>query len=257
VSTQVLALRGAGALCHRNLVFFRRSWKHVFPSVLEPLTYFIAVGLGLGVYLDQGIDGVSYERFLAVGLVPAAAMSGAGFPTLFDAWAKLTSTHVYDAVLTTPLQAVDIAVGELLWAMVRGLIYSLPVAVLVAALGHLRWPLAALAPLALVLTAAVFAPLSMVMVSLARTPDDFSYFTTLVLRAQFLASGVFFPVSDLPAAAQPVVWFTPLHHGVEMTRDLTLTGDWNGALAHAAWLAVAAAVVWPLALVLFRRRMLR
>jgi lipooligosaccharide transport system permease protein len=38
----------------------------------------------------------------------------------------------------------------------------------------------------------------------------------------FLFSGTFFPISQLPGWIQPVAWFTPLWHGVELTRAVAL-----------------------------------
>jgi lipooligosaccharide transport system permease protein len=38
----------------------------------------------------------------------------------------------------------------------------------------------------------------------------------------FLFSGTFFPVSQLPAAIQPIAYLTPLWHGVNLCRTLAL-----------------------------------
>jgi lipooligosaccharide transport system permease protein len=49
----------------------------------------------------------------------------------------------------------------------------------------------------------------------------------------FLFSGTFFPISNLPAAIQPIAWLSPLWHGVELARALAL-----GTISQAPGLAL-------------------
>ena len=57
-------------------------------------------------------------------------------------------------------------------------------------------------------------------------------------KRQFLFSGVFYPVTDLPSWVQPVVWATPLWHGVELSRAATLGTDLGplAVLGHVGYL---------------------
>ena len=43
-----------------------------------------------------------------------------------------------------------------------------------------------------------------------------------VILPMFLFSGTFFPVEELPAPLEVIAYFTPLYHGVELCRSLTL-----------------------------------
>ena len=64
----------------------------------------------------------------------------------------------------------------------------------------------------------------------------------LVSLPLFLFSATFVPLSDYPAAAQWIVPLTPLYHGVELLRALTLgTVGWT-TLGHVAYLAVMTVV---------------
>ena len=62
----------------------------------------------------------------------------------------------------------------------------------------------------------------------------------------FLFSGAFFPIANLdPLAARRWPRLTPLWHGVDLTRMLTLgTVDWSMAAVHVAYLVVLAVVGW-------------
>jgi lipooligosaccharide transport system permease protein len=69
---------------------------------------------------------------------------------------------------------------------------------------------------------------------------NFGLIMRLLVLPLFLFSGTFFPVDQLPAALQPLVWLSPLWHGVELARAAT-TGQWaelgvGGVLAHLAFL---------------------
>jgi lipooligosaccharide transport system permease protein len=72
----------------------------------------------------------------------------------------------------------------------------------------------------------------------------------------FLFSGTFFPVSQLPAAFQPVAWLTPLWHGVSLCRDLALEPGSVWAVAgHAAYLVAFTVAGVALAHRTYRRRL--
>ena len=61
----------------------------------------------------------------------------------------------------------------------------------------------------------------------------------------FLFSGAFFPITNLPPVMQAVAVATPLWHGVDLTRMLTV-GDVDASLAlvHVIYLTVMLAVGW-------------
>jgi lipooligosaccharide transport system permease protein len=67
-----------------------------------------------------------------------------------------------------------------------------------------------------------------------RTPEKFNAVFRFGITPLFLFSGTFFPISNLPAAIQPIAWLSPLWHGVELSRALAL-----GTIGRAPELAVA------------------
>jgi lipooligosaccharide transport system permease protein len=77
-----------------------------------------------------------------------------------------------------------------------------------------------------------------------------------VMTPLFLFSGTFFPWQQLPGWMHPVAFATPLWHGVELTRELTLgTVDAGSALIDLGYLLAALAVAYGLARRNFRRRL--
>ena len=246
---------GVFRMWQRDALLYKRSWKrNVLPNFFEPLLYLLSIGLGLGVYVGRKILGVDYADFIAPGLAAAAAMNGAVFETTFNVFVKLRFAKLYDAVITTPLEPEDVAAGELLWAVTRSTIYGVAFLVVMTALGYVHsWGIV-FAPAAAALIGLAFGLIGMVYTSLTPTIDLFSYFFTLFITPLFLFSGVFFPTSRL-GWAEPIAWFSPLHHGAELMRGLILTGDFTSAGEHALWLVVFCALLFPPAINLMRRRL--
>jgi lipooligosaccharide transport system permease protein len=72
----------------------------------------------------------------------------------------------------------------------------------------------------------------------------------------FLFSGTFFPVEELPAPLEVIAYLTPLWHGVELCRMLTLGDvDLLPALGHLAYLLACIAVGLAAALYTYRKRL--
>jgi lipooligosaccharide transport system permease protein len=72
----------------------------------------------------------------------------------------------------------------------------------------------------------------------------------------FLFSGAFFPIENLDGPMQAFAKVTPLWHGVDLTRMLTLDRlDAGAAAVHVAYLLVLAVAGYALALRRLGRRM--
>ncbi|MFD2093102.1 ABC transporter permease [Blastococcus deserti] len=238
---QSLSARRAGHLVHRNLLVARRTWLVFASGLFEPFFYLFSIGVGIGglvgpVVADTGAA-LSYQAFVAPGLLAAAAMNGAIYDSVFNLFFKLRYSKLYDAVLATPLSAADAAVAETAWAVLRGATYSAAFLVIMAVLGLLGSWWALLALPAAVLIGFAFAAVGLAATTFLRGWQDFE-FVQLALLPLFLFSTTFYPLSTYPEPLQVVVQCTPLYHGIELVRGL-VTGDvrW-GLLGSAAYLAV-------------------
>ena len=73
----------------------------------------------------------------------------------------------------------------------------------------------------------------------------FSLIFRLGMIPLFLFSGAFFPIENLDRWMEVLAKVTPLWHGVDLTRMLTLdTVDAGTALVHVVYLVVLAALGW-------------
>jgi lipooligosaccharide transport system permease protein len=238
----------AFSVTERNLVTFRKGgayWWLVVSGFAEPLLYLLAIGWGVGglvgdVTLPDG-RAVSYPTFLAPAMLAASTMNGAVAESTMNFFAKMKFAKLYDPVLNTPVTPLEVAFGELGWAMMRGAMYTGAFLVVMAAVG-LTTPWLALAAVpAGLLVGFAFGGLGMALATMLRSWQDFDYVGT-VLTALFLFSATFVPATDYPAGLRVVVQLTPLYHAVELLRAITTgTAGW-GQLWNVGYLLVVTAL---------------
>ncbi|TDU04471.1 Nod factor-specific ABC transporter NodJ protein [Streptomyces sp. 846.5] len=224
---------------NRNAAMFRRAYRTSFiPNFFEPVLYLLAFGAGLGNYIDPSRVGGSYAQYVAPGLLAISAMNGAVFEVTYNIFVRLRHSRIYDAVITTPMEPRDIALGELLWSLTRCTAYGAVFLALIAVAGLATAPTAPLALLAFPLIGLTFAGMGMLFTARAHAINAYSYFYTLALTPLTMCSGAFFPLDSLPEPLRIATWFNPLHHGVELIRALVRSGDLGQAAAQGSWLAV-------------------
>lgn len=220
----------AGALIERNLRVYRGGWVVLISGVFEPLFYLFSVGVGVAqlvgtVRLESG-QVVTYTQFVAPAMLAASAMNGAVFDATFNVFFKLKYHKLYDSVLATPVTPVDIAVGEIGWALMRGTFYSAAFLVVMVAMGLVAsWWAVLVLPAALLIGFA-FAAVGLAGTTYMRTWQDFE-FVGLATLPMFLFSATFFPLSTYPPSWQWVVQLSPLYHAAALVRELT-TGTVGG-----------------------------
>lgn len=243
---------GAGmarALVERNYRSFRRTWTVIVSGFFEPVFFLFAMGVGIGSFVgdvrlpDGGL--VPYVVFVAPALLASSAMNGAVFDSTTNVFFKLRYAKLYDSVLATPLGPRDVAVGEITWALLRGVVYSVAFLVVAALAGAVTSWWALLAVPAASLVGWAFASVGMACTTYMRTWADFDY-VQLAILPMFLFSATFFPLEAYPEQLRLLVQATPLYHGVAMIRDLMLGTAGPGLLVHVAYLVVMGAVgaVW-------------
>jgi lipooligosaccharide transport system permease protein len=118
------AVMGRNAAAARHFGY----WWVLLSGFFEPLLYLLSIGIGVGALVGDFrlADGriVSYAAFVAPAMLAASAMNGALAESTFNFYGKMKDMRLYDAVIATPVSPVEIAVGELMWAMLRGAVYS-------------------------------------------------------------------------------------------------------------------------------------
>lgn len=241
----------------RNRLVWR---KLAIPSMLgnlaDPMLYMLGLGYGLGAMLPE-VGGMPYIAFLAAGTVCSSTMMSASFESMYSGFSRMHVQRTWDAILNAPITLEDIVVGEAVWAASKALLSGAAVLLVATALGLVASPLALWVLPLVFLTGLAFAGLGLVMTAVSPSYDFFMYYFTLAITPMMLASGVFFPIDQLPAWLQAAAYAAPLAHAVELARPL-MSGVVPQAIGtHLLVLAAYAGVSLYLALVLARRRLLK
>jgi len=238
------------ALALRPLEFFLTQYKRVWrgtavTSVVTPVVYLLALGVGLGVFVDRSADlpnGISYLAFVAPGLMAATAMQMATFEASFPVLAAIKWDRQYHAMLATPLRIRDVVFGHQAYFAFRLFLTATIYFVVITAFGAVESPLGILAIPVTVLVGLSFSGPIAAWAAHAQNEASFVAIFRFIILPMFLFSGTFFPISSLPTPLEVIAWFTPLWHGVTLCRDLTLgTVSW-GDVGHLAYLLAFVAV---------------
>jgi len=249
-------------IVQRNGMVYRRTWRgSLFTGFLQPALFLLSIGLGVGTLVDRGgaqLPGeVGYLAFLAPGLLAGACMQTATFESSWPILAKLTWGHNYEAIASTPLGILDIVIGELAWVGVRLTMVATAYMVVMTAFAVPRSLLAILAVPAAALTGLAFSAAIMAYAATIRNNGtNFNAMFRFIITPLFLFSGTFFPVTRLPPMLQTIAVFTPLYHGVALTRGLTLgTIDSRSWIGHVVYLLAMCVVGVVTAIWTFTRKM--
>ena len=197
----------------------------ILSGFFEPVFYLFSIGIGIGQLVgDIAVDGggaISYTAYVAPALLAASVMNGSVFESTMNIFFKLKYGKIYDAILSTPLKPWDIALGEIGWSLIRGVLYSVGFMVVMAFMGLLASPWAIMAIPAATVIGFAFGAVGMAATTFMRSWQDFDL-VTLVSLPLFLFSATLYPLDVYPPAIQVITQISPLYHGVEVIRALTL-----------------------------------
>jgi lipooligosaccharide transport system permease protein len=240
----------------RHWTVYTKLYKTNFAlNFADPMLYLIAMGMGLGVFVDE-INGQSYIEYIGPGIVASSAMFAAVYECTYGTYIRMTFQKTFDAILATPVNLADLVAAELAWAAIKSVIYGITIMIVIALFGLVDSPLLLLALPGIFLGGLIFAEISLITTALVPGIDSFSYFYTLFMTPLFLFSGVFFPVEAMPRVIGHIAWFTPLYHAVIICRELT-AGRIVSCLGSYAWVMVVAVALAPVVFRLMRRRLIQ
>jgi len=238
-------------------VFLKTITSNFLPSLLEPILYLLALGLGLGVFI-QSIEGVPYINFIAPALVAISVMNGSFFECTFGSFVRMYFQKTFDAIIATPVSVEEVIAGELVWGATRATINSTTVLAVIAAFGLISSPLFLLVPLLAFLGGLMFASIAMCFTAIAPNIDFFNYPSFLLVTPMFLLSGTFFPLSQLPLPVQTAAQvFLPLTHVVNIVRGLVLGRTEIFLLLSLVWIAAVTIFFFVLSINLMKKRLIK
>jgi lipooligosaccharide transport system permease protein len=224
--------RNARAVISRGLLATKSTnWLVMLSGFFEPVLFLISMGVGLGAIVGpvQGPGGgeISYAAYIAPALLAVSAMNGAVYDSTWNVFFKMNFAKLYQGMLYTSLGPLDVALGEIFLALLRGLLYALGFTAVMGVMGLITTPWALLMIPASVLIAFGFASIGMGITSFLKTFQQMDWINFIMLP-MFLFSATFYPLSVYPQAIQWLIQAMPLWHGVELLRQISV-GTFTGA----------------------------
>lgn len=230
------------------LLFKKKLFKfgYVFSSILFPMLYLLAFGLGLGRKVDIG--GGDYIDFLLPGIIAMTSMLNS-YNLVSN---SLSMGRLYfknfQVIIQSPVPHISIMTGIVLSGMVRGLIAS--VIIIFAGLFIFGiFPLTSISFLGLILNVILFSSMGVVIGMLVKDPEDNAIYTNFFIMPMAFFSGTFFPIDGLPTAVKSIIMFLPLSYTNILMR--------SNALDSMAILSIIVLIAFSVALFLYGAKLIK
>jgi len=164
-------------------------------------------------------------------------MNGAIYDSTWNVFFKMNFARLYQGMLYTSLGPLDVAIGEIFLALLRGLLYATGFTAVMGLMGLITTPWALLMIPASVLIAFGFASFGMGITSFMKTFQQMDW-VNFIMLPMFLFSATFYPLSVYPQYIQWLIQAMPLWHGVELLRQISAASFTPATAIHVGYYLV-------------------
>jgi lipooligosaccharide transport system permease protein len=239
-----------GCVWLRYFDVFRRSLLYYLVTTFsEPFLYLISFGFGLGSLIGQlHVHGmtIEYRSFIFSGIIGQTLLFQGFFEGSYGGFIRMYYQKIFQAMAITPITLSEVLWGELIWDAGKAAMAAEIVTLMGVATGDFRpISLIAIFPFAF-LSALLFSAMGLIVAAYSRTIEQISYPQYLFVFPMFLFCGVFYPIENLPHAAQAVAWVLPLTSVVSLARTITLGFPFE-------WQAIPIILIWMVIFVVASR----
>lgn len=215
---------GVFSIWSRNFLYFKYTIVvSIFLVFIEPLVFLFGVGYGLGHFVGE-IQGMPYIKFYTPAIMGISGMMVSFFESSYGCYTKLSVQKTYPSILLTPVTAIEVVLGEIIWGASKGFLSVLGVSIIAFLNGLIT--LDYILPILLILFALcwIFSAFGVLVASFAKNYDWFIYLQTGLIIPMSLFSATYFPLTQVPEAFLPLVYSFPLTHATQAVRQL-LSGE--------------------------------
>ncbi|MCL2474868.1 MAG: ABC transporter permease [Chloroflexi bacterium] len=208
-----------------DLRFLRRFWKRtLWTSLMTPLLYLLAFGVGIAGMVTMEEGGGSYLAFVIPGIIAITAIS-----TAYNASGnKLSVDKIFyksfDEVMMAPLSTDAVAFGKGMVGVLRGILACGLFIILGMLMTNdfvVNWPFFA----ALMLSLLAFSFMGVAVGVIAKTHQDMSTFSSMVIMPMTFLCGTLFDPNIAPQWLQVILYSLPLTHSSTAMRAAVASGD--------------------------------
>ena len=211
---QLIALQ---TLLIKETLRFLRIWiQTLLPPAITTALYFIIFGKLIGSQLGP-VDGLSYNQFIAPGLIMMAVITNAYSNVVSSFFSAKFQRHI-EEMLVSPLPNTLIVLGFVGGGTARGLVVGMVVTAVALSFADLHWQHPVLTVAVIMLTSVLFALAGLINGIFAKSFDDISLIPTFVLTPLTYFGGIFYSIQMLPPFWQNASLFNPILYMVNAFR---------------------------------------
>lgn len=202
-------------LLRREAIRYRRDRAYWIGQIVFPVAIVAFLGFGLDEVITLP-SGTRYVEHLATGMLALLVGSGAvggGFSLIED-----RDTGFLRALLIAPVSRASIVLGKITARVLASLLLVGVLVGILAAFTPVRIVHAGALLLAVVSITAIFVALGVAIAVRLRRLESFRMLAALVTVPLYLFSGIFYPISTLPAPTRWISHANPLTYGVDLLR---------------------------------------
>ncbi len=262
-------MRGIFPICERDFIV---SWRNIssdlLPTIVSPLTFFLAFGFGLQGYLSD-IEGVPYTMFVVPGLVSMTAVTSAFDHGAWSLWFHRIVQKTINEYRVNPISVYEIVIGKILSGFLLGAIKGIVVAIILLFLINFQTSTGAESALGLLmdyslvfshllfyllfvfLGSMIFSCVGTMCGTVMDRPEDLNKIQGVVITPLVFLAGLFFPLSSFPSEVLPLIKLLPTTAIFEGARQALLQGRVESQ--YILELFVYAAVSFILAVIIFQK----
>jgi len=233
----------------REMLLFKKKLfrlGYIFTSMMVPLLYLLAFGLGLG--RSVRVTGGTYINYLLPGLVAMSSMNNSYNWVASGLNLSRLYFKTFQVLVQAPIASTSIMTGYVLSGMIRGLFASVMI-ILVGLVTGSGFSLSLLFLFTLLLNCFLFSNLGVIVGMITKTHEDTSTYANFFILPMVFFSGTFFPIDRMPSILKYLVLCLPLTHANILMRQTTL--DSRG------WIALAVMVIYAFLFFILGSRMIR
>jgi ABC-2 type transport system permease protein len=222
----------------------RHDWMEVVVRATQPALWLVLFGEVFTKARAISTGDVPYLDFMAPGILAQSVLFVAIFYGIAIIWER--DMGIIHKFLVSPTPRAALVLGKALSAGVRSLSQAAIVYLLSFLLGvRINWtPAGLLGVLAtVVLGAALFSALSLIIASLVKTRERFMGMGQVLTMPLFFASNAIYPISMMPHWLQIVSHANPLTYEVDALRALMLANETSSLGLPLDWIVLLTTTV--------------
>ncbi|MGB9804027.1 ABC transporter permease [Desulfofundulus sp.] len=232
----------------------RHDPTELFTRAVQPVLWLLIFGQAFSRVRAFETSGVTYQTYMTPGILSQSVMFTAIFFGLSTIWER--DMGILQKFLAMPIPRVALVLGKALAAGIRALSQAIIISLLAAITGiPLHWhPVILLAATGvIILGAAFFAILSMIIAAIVKTRERFMGIGQLITMPLFFASNALYPISIMPGWLRVVASVNPLSYMVDFLRNALVHGQLTSWRADTGFLLLACSLATAVGTYLYPR----